>query len=140
MEILSALRDEDGGEHRRMKELIDRETAIHRIYNEVSRVSNDGSPDHRTIELWAQLVMDGLFRAVKIVREMEAEELKELHWILCSERLPKEDGYYLVTNSKWGAPWREITLWMTDGWSSNNEPIAWMPLPKPYEEGREEWD
>ena len=65
------------------------------------------------------------------------EFVKAPQWIPCSERLPKEDGYYLVTNSKWGAPWREITLWMTDGWSSNNEPIAWMPLPKPYEERRE---
>lgn len=60
------------------------------------------------------------------------QEQKEGHWIPCSERLPESDGYYLVTNSKWGAPWREITLWMTDGWSSNNEPIAWMPLPEPW--------
>lgn len=130
-----------------MKELINRETAIHRIYNEVSRVSNDGSSDHRTIELWAQLVMDGLFRAVKIVREMEAEELKELHWILCSERLPECEKPVLVTGI-YGAvfiairkydPIYEDYIW----WHSEHGRVrvkAWMPLQDPYEGGREEWD
>lgn len=65
----------------------------------------------------------------KMIKPLEAEVSR---WIPCSERVPDEDGYYLVTNSKWGAPWREITLWMTDGWSSDNKPIAWMPLPEPW--------
>lgn len=67
---------------------------------------------------------------------MDAQEVKNGWWIPCSERLPEEDGYYLVTNSKWGAPLRQIALWMTDGWSSDNKPVAWMPLPEPYEEER----
>ena len=61
-----------------------------------------------------------------------SQELAKQRWIPCSERLPEKDEYYLVTNSKWGSPWREITLWMTDGWQSDNQPIAWMPLPEPW--------
>lgn len=56
-------------------------------------------------------------------------------WIPCSERLPSERGWYLITvqdvnrftdvdyyygNSEW------------DEVSSKQEVIAWMPLPKPY--------
>lgn len=70
-------------------------------------------------------------RALEKLRALPSAEPR---WIPCGERLPEEDGYYLVTNSKWGAPWREITLWVTDGWSSDNKPIAWMPLPEPYRE------
>lgn len=85
--------------------------------------------------LYHEGIAQGLDDAAGILGKVKCEE--EPRWIPCSERLPESDGYYLVTNSKWGAPWREITLWMTDGWSSNNEPIAWMPLPEPYEEKEE---
>lgn len=85
--------------------------------------------------LYYEGVARGLEQAAGIVGKVRCEE--EPQWIPCGERLPEEDGYYLMTNSKWGAPWREITLWVTDGWSSDNKPIAWMPLPKPYEERRE---
>lgn len=53
-------------------------------------------------------------------------------WIPCSERLPEEDRAYLVTNSQWGYPMLGITYWLTDGWQTKGEPIAWMPLPEPW--------
>lgn len=129
-----------------MKDLIDRETAIHRIYNEVSRVSNDGSPDHRKIEVWAQLVMEGLFRAVKIVKEMEAEVIKEPRWILCSKRLPECEKPVLVTGiygaifiaSREYDPIEERYVW----WHAEHGKVqvkAWMPLQEPLkgeEDGR----
>ena len=71
----------------------------------------------------------------------------EADWIPCSERLPSESDYYLVTNINafeekevcviWFAhktdygvsEWREIT--------DEDTILAWMPLPKPYREGDE---
>lgn len=61
-------------------------------------------------------------------------------WIPCSERMPNERGWYLITvqgmnrfsdmdyyygNSEW------------DDVSSKQKVIAWMPLPKPYREDGE---
>ncbi|MEE3344509.1 MAG: DUF551 domain-containing protein [Bacilli bacterium] len=60
-------------------------------------------------------------------------------WIPCSERLPEEDGEYLVT-TKWKGSysgdvyietnidvyWEKLKEW------DNNDIIAWMPLPEPY--------
>lgn len=57
-------------------------------------------------------------------------------WVLVSERPPHADGWYLVTpNSRnhqdvW--MFRKSDHWWSDGDDGFNEPIAWMPLPKPY--------
>lgn len=61
-------------------------------------------------------------------------------WIPCSERLPEEDGQYLVTlDFAWG---KEIEMgdWFIfeDGhgeWVNPNShvTVAWMELPKPYD-------
>ena len=69
-------------------------------------------------------------------------------WIPCSERLPSEDGCYLVCmNFKYGNI--EVLKWV-DGWNCYRGPngeicrgseidradiIAWMPLPEPYKGG-----
>ena len=59
----------------------------------------------------------------------------EPHWIPCSERLPENRRYVLVTYeyeyglNDWGITWfgeRECK------WDSNRNVIAWMPLPEPY--------
>lgn len=62
-------------------------------------------------------------------------------WIPCSERLPNKNewGYYLVTVKGTRlfvdvVPFNE-KLWK--GLSSNQEVLAWMPLPKPYREDDE---
>ena len=60
-------------------------------------------------------------------------------WIPCSERLPEEEGMFLVTAKKLGfgceyydvkieycAPFHE---WIYVG---NYEVVAWMPLPEPW--------
>ena len=58
-------------------------------------------------------------------------------WIPVTERLPDEDGRYLVTCKTWG-------MWVVDWNIWHNEPkpswlweqgvTAWMPLPEPYRE------
>lgn len=84
----------------------------------------------------------------------------ETEWIPVSERLPNEDARYLVQmsygimrvlswanvlekvddfdfyNEKHGG-WYELdSEW---GYCERNEVIAWMPLPKPYREDREDY-
>ena len=71
-------------------------------------------------------------------------------WIPCSERLPSEDGRYLVCMD-WEYDNMEVLRW-ADGWNCHRDYdgkihreseidgadiIAWMPLPKPYKGGAE---
>lgn len=64
----------------------------------------------------------------------EAQEERQMGiWIPCSERLPEENGRYLVTNSAWGAMEVDWNAWVNGAWLyPNTKPIAWMPLPEPY--------
>lgn len=56
-------------------------------------------------------------------------------WIHCDERLPEKSGYYLVTNTLWGGRRVDIDSFSREGmfWFMTR-PVAWMPLPEPYEE------
>lgn len=62
----------------------------------------------------------------------------EPHWIPCSERLPKEEGFYLVTlKYKHGAETNIRYFKIENGkryWSlwGNENITAWMPKPEPY--------
>ena len=65
-------------------------------------------------------------------------------WIPCSERLPEEDGDYLVT-TKWIGSYSGDVYIETHVAYYRKKPkewdcvdiIAWMPLPEPYKEGEE---
>ena len=77
----------------------------------------------------------------KAIKVLEAQE-----WILCSERLPKDEiAYYLVTLVDYSQlTYRDrdtdIARWDYDRrkgleswhWCKEREVIAWMPLPEPY--------
>lgn len=68
----------------------------------------------------------------------EAEQrLKDsiFEWTPVTERLPEEDGDYLVTTSSfYGATIYVTTRNFSDGeWTYDRAVTAWMPLPKPYE-------
>lgn len=64
------------------------------------------------------------------------EQPKFSEWIPCSEHLPKEKGEYLVTCDDgsickwWFVIEDDLKLWATRPYSC--KPIAWMPLPSPY--------
>lgn len=86
-----------------------------------------------------------------------AEWLKELkqrrtidavsEWIPCSERLPSEQGQYLVTTYAYNdyhyvdvLSFHKGKFYETDSeWGDvvDNGVVAWMPLPKPYGERKE---
>lgn len=57
-------------------------------------------------------------------------------WIPCSERLPDEDGDYIVTDDSGGAIWVGATFFIRDDEGKPNWGLvnvtAWMPLPEPY--------
>lgn len=94
-------------------------------------------------------------------REMK-QMLKELpptqpeqKWIPCSERLPEEEEYVLISKkptkisgSKWSVdiairtsdPRSGKIQWRDSGFGviQDDKVLAWMPLPEPYSERREE--
>ena len=57
-------------------------------------------------------------------------------WIPCSERMPSEDGWYLIALAfEWGIEY-EAGRWEDGIWWNPNSHVnvAWMPLPQPYKE------
>lgn len=78
-------------------------------------------------EKWAEEVVKGFCEDID-------EQPTVIQWIPCSERLPKEKNWYLVTGGgdTWMALWNEMWL------SATGLPIvlegitAWMQLPEPW--------
>lgn len=88
-------------------------------------------------------VEDNLSDLLEKVKQLatELEASLERVWIPVTERLPEEEGWYLVTrmwaNEK--TP-KIVTEWWfadTKNWATMGKVLAWMELPKPYEEGGE---
>ena len=102
-------------------------------------------------------IINGVMYSKKIVQEV-AEEYNG-GWIACSERLPEESGYYLVTYHDWSdgnflpkyddTYVRRLHYQISEhfvGWNypknvddraendCHKEVIAWQPLPEPYKE------
>lgn len=63
------------------------------------------------------------------------DALKEIpsaqQWIPCSERMPEQNGKYLVVGRQ-----KAINILKFDGgrWYGKWGVVAWMPLPEPYKE------
>lgn len=87
-----------------------------------------------------------------VIEALENEETHETHdiedaptiggWIPCSERLPKNDGYYLITlsDNSLDVAYYEIGTNLSQwhcGAFEDGRVIAWMPLPEPYKEQTE---
>lgn len=74
-----------------------------------------------------------LQKACMRLAELPSVTPQEPRWIPVSERLPEEDGGYLVTVKQ---GYVRTSLWVGNAeyW---NEVTAWMPLPKPYREVEE---
>ena len=70
------------------------------------------------------------------------ELIREQQWIPCSERLPKDDDWQIVTilDERGDTPYRysdfgwylnRAECWIIDA-EQRTDVIAWMPLPEPY--------
>ena len=83
--------------------------------------------------------------------EVAIEALKQTQWIPCEERLPEEDGQYLITVKYvhvdgYEDIYAEHGDWADGKWDmfcfghcgKVESILAWMPLPKPYEGRTEE--
>lgn len=114
--------------------LIDRQKAIEAL-QERRPVWKDGDDyQYGRASQWTSDIMT--------IEGVETED----RWIPCSERLPEAGQIVLATN-KYGFVWifkRIENGWSepVEGWFTDEEEPglvkAWMPLPKPYEERREE--
>ena len=75
--------------------------------------------------------------------DMAIEALEQTRWIPCSERLPDDSDYYLVTTSWgdveqiWFAHKKDYDIAESEWRETDDNPVAWMPLPKPYREDGE---
>ena len=92
------------------------------------------------------VLIDARYQVEKDAINMAIEALSaEAEWIPCSERLPKENGEYIVSLEDSVYPWAKFFNGKWFMLSINAiarefgeyEVIAWMPLPKPYREERE---
>ena len=84
----------------------------------------------------------------KVIPKEETTCQDDTKWIPCSERLPDEDGQYLITvkykhvNNSYDDIYAEHGEWFDGKWDmfclghcgEVEGIIAWMPLPKPYKE------
>ena len=102
------------------------------------------------IAVLCDVLIGARYQVEKDAINMAIEALSaEAEWIPCSERLPSEDGDYLVQMSWWGFQ-MDVYSW-ADGWNcyringkvsrlseiDGRDIVAWMPLPKPYREDGE---
>lgn len=103
-------------------------------------------------EITAEMFRNGCLEGIEaLMAEGEIYDIDYTGWIPVSERLPSEDGHYLVCMA-WEYDNVEVLKW-ADGWNcyrnydgkvdreheiGGADIIAWMPLPKPYREDGEE--
>lgn len=92
--------------------------------NWLINVSADiGKAEHRALWHYEQ--------ALDEIRGM-LEEMPDLRWTPCSEKLPEDSGRYLVTFERDGKRAVDWDIYYSSGWLW--EPvIAWMQFPEPYE-------
>ena len=98
--------------------------------------------------------MDKLISAVKTggllaregvdgkIIEKVLDQPEEQAWIQVTERMPEEEGRYLVTRGSGEDTYTTFLNWnKSEGWYVDClrpvDVIAWMPLPEPYQEGGE---
>ena len=83
-------------------------------------------------------LFDSIDRDPKISLEDVKYAIEQLpsaqQWIPCSERLPDQNGKYLVVGRQ-----KAINILKFDGgrWYGKWGVVAWMPLPSPYREETE---
>lgn len=86
---------------------------------------------------WAEAVTEQFCKDIDDQPTVEPEP----HWIPCSEKLPEKCGVYLVSGSNWVWLCELVQIMTVYGWANDaRNPVvtAWMPLPEPYKENKDE--
>ena len=96
----------------------------------------------------AEMFRNGCLESIEtLMAEGEIYDIEYSRWIPCSERLPEEDGQYLITvkykhvNDSYEDVYAEHGEWHDGRWDmfcfghcgDVEDIIAWMPLPEPYQ-------
>lgn len=100
-------------------------------------------------EITAEMFRNGCLESIEaLMAEGEIYDIDYSPWIPCSERLPEEDGQYLITVKYkhvdgYDDIYAEHGEWADGRWDmfcfghcgEVENIIAWMPLPEPYKKG-----
>lgn len=117
----------------KMSNLITRRDAAEEVY----KALRTPTPDYKKDPFH-----DSYSLAIAMVRQIPSAQ----QWTPVTERLPKERGRYIcyivndVENAKYiiTCKWYpDIKAWFPDYEYAGDDVKAWMPLPEPYEEGKE---
>lgn len=95
----------------------------------------DGDEFSEEWKIWSAILQERTAFKHDVFDSPTIETVEESgKWIPVSERLPKEDGWYLATYLWNGEIFVETAEWFIDDWKvyETVEILAWMPLPKPY--------
>lgn len=92
--------------------------------------------------------VDTIINEINSIIDIINEQPKVGEWIPCSERLPEEDGIYIVDDRVFNSPWIHTAGFMVSSkaWCENHgvyyddkygryedgRVIAWQPLPEPW--------
>ena len=86
-------------------------------------------------EITAEMFRNGCLESIEaLMAEGEIYDIEYSKWIPVSERLPEEQGWYLVTIKSGDNYYLDTDIYNTlykNGFRTQNV-IAWMPLPEPY--------
>lgn len=94
---------------------------------------------HEQVQKVMQLVDKWARKLIAMPNADQRVESVGMHWIPCSEGLPKKDGRYQVTRYDYNTEfidilWYEENLWWNRRYTGDYAVTAWMPLPEPYKE------
>lgn len=118
-EIIKALEQEP------CEDCIGREEAKQFLYERIDRLNDD-----ELYDIFSKIIDDMYNELLPVTPQPK--------WIPVSERLPEEDGCYLVTTTGTNNDIIDIAYYTDDIWHKASRIIAWQPLPEPYKaEGSE---
>lgn len=141
-----------GTHERGEEEMIDENKLLKEIKNQIKNHRNfwlsKASKYAETEDEMNIDICDGKLVELEIVMKMIQEQPKADEWIPCSERLPEEDGIYIVDDRVFNSPWIHTAGFMVSSkaWCENHgvyyddkygryedgRVIAWQPLPEPW--------